>query len=78
MTPISDDWSRYYVDRTKAVPDGSRTFSNTRDGLDKGKVVMGPHVNMPDDVKAMAVATEAAVKAGTANAFKCPILDQDG
>jgi basic membrane protein A and related proteins len=78
MTSIIDDWSRYYVDRTKAVLDGTWTSKDTWDGLDKGKVVMGPYVNMPDDVKAMAVATEAAIKSGTSNAFKCPVIDQDG
>ena len=39
---------------------------------------MGPYVNMPADVKAMAEATEAALKAGTADAFMCPVIDQAG
>ncbi len=39
---------------------------------------MGPYQNMPADVKAMAEATEAAIKAGTLDPFKCPVVDQAG
>ncbi len=33
---------------------------------------------MPEDVKAMAMATEAAIKSGALHPFKCPVLDQAG
>ena len=39
---------------------------------------MAPFTNMPDDVKKMAEATQAAIKAGTLNPFKCPVFDQEG
>ncbi len=55
---------------------GSRT--DTWGGLEVRMVVMAPYTNMPDDVKKMAMATEAAIKSGKLHPFKCPIVDQDG
>jgi basic membrane protein A and related proteins len=39
---------------------------------------MAPFTNMPDDVKKLATDTEAAIKSGALNPFKCPVIDQDG
>jgi basic membrane protein A and related proteins len=41
-------------------------------------VLMAPYTNMPDEVKTLAMKTEAALKAGTLHPFTCPIVDQDG
>ena len=41
-------------------------------------VVMAPYTNMPDDVKKIAEETEAAIKSGKLNPFKCPVVRQDG
>jgi simple sugar transport system substrate-binding protein len=64
---------------------GVYTFAESSDmsedtwgGLDSGMVVMAPYTNMPDDVKKMAMDTEAAIKSGSLHPFKCPITDQDG
>jgi simple sugar transport system substrate-binding protein len=78
LTSIIDDWNPYYIERTRAVLDGKWASQDTFDGLAKGKVKMGPYVNMPADVKAMAEATEAAIKAGTLDPFQCPVVKQDG
>ncbi len=78
LTSIIDDWNPYYIERTRAVLDGTWKSQDTFDGLAKGKVRMGPYVNMPADVKAMAEATEAAIKAGTLDPFKCPVINQAG
>ncbi|MCB5177385.1 BMP family ABC transporter substrate-binding protein [Microvirga lenta] len=78
LTAIIDDWSKYYVDRAKAVLDGTWKSQDTWGGLDAGMVVMAPYKNMPDDVKKMAEETEAAIKSGKLNPFKCPIVKQDG
>ena len=40
--------------------------------------VMAPYTNMPDDVKKMAMDTEAAITSGKLQPFKCPIMGQDG
>jgi simple sugar transport system substrate-binding protein len=39
---------------------------------------MAPYTNMPDDVKKMAMDTEAALTAGKLQPFKCPVVAQDG
>jgi simple sugar transport system substrate-binding protein len=39
---------------------------------------MAPYTNLPDDVKATAMETEAAIIAGTLHPFKGPIMKQDG
>jgi simple sugar transport system substrate-binding protein len=33
---------------------------------------------MPDDVKKMAMDTEAAIASGKLHPFKCPVIDQEG
>jgi len=78
LTAIIDDWSDYYVARTKAVLDGTWKSEDTWGGLAEGMVVMAPYKNMPDDVKKMAEETEAAIKSGKLNPFKCPVYGQDG
>jgi hypothetical protein len=44
--------------------------------LDSKMVVMAP--NMPDDVKKMAMDTEAAIASGKLDPFKCPVGAHDG
>lgn len=78
LTAIVDDWGPYYVERVGLALEGKWTSGAVWDGLDKGKVHMAPYTNMPDDVKKMAEATEAAIKAKTLHPFKCPVLKQDG
>jgi simple sugar transport system substrate-binding protein len=78
LTAIVDNWADYYVARTKAVLDGTWKSEDTWGGLAAHMVVMSPYKNMPDDVKSMAEQTEAAIRAGQVNPFKCPILKQDG
>jgi simple sugar transport system substrate-binding protein len=78
LTADTDYWGDYYTKRTQAVLDGKWTSEDTWDGLDKGMVVMSSYTNMPDDVKKMAMDTEAAIKSGKLHPFKCPITDQDG
>jgi simple sugar transport system substrate-binding protein len=78
LTAIEDNWSDYYIARTKAVLDGTWKSEDTWGGLAAKMVVMAPYKNMPDDVKAMAEKTEAAIRSGELNPFKCPILKQDG
>jgi basic membrane protein A and related proteins len=78
LTANTDYWGGYYIRRAKDVLNGTWKSEDTWDGLDKGMVVMAPYTNMPDDVKQMAMKTEAAIKAGTLHPFKCPIIDQSG
>ncbi len=78
LTSIVDNWAPYYIERTKAALDGTWTSTDTWSGMKDGEVVMAPYTNMPDDVKKMAEATQAAITAGTLHPFKGPIYDQSG
>ena len=78
LTSIIDNWAPYYEERVKAELAGKWTSTDTWGGLKSKLVVMAPYTNMPDDVKKMAEATEAAIVAGTLHPFKCPVIAQDG
>ncbi len=78
LTAIVNNWAPYYIKQTKAALAGTWKSEDTWDGLKEKMVVMAPYTNMPDDVKALAEKTEAAIIAGTLHPFKCPVLGQDG
>jgi len=78
LTADTDYWGGYYTKRAEAVLNGTWKSQDTWGGLDSGMVVMAPYTNMPDDVKKMAMETEAAIKSGKLQIFKCPIVAQDG
>ena len=78
LTAIINNWAPYYVKQVKAELDGKWKPEDTWDGLKEKMVMMAPFTNMPDDVKAMAEKTEAAIIAGTLHPFKCPVVGQDG
>jgi simple sugar transport system substrate-binding protein len=77
LTALTDDWGPYYVSRVKAALDGSWTSTDTWAGIKDGAVKMAPYTNMPDDVKAIAEATEKKI-AGGWNPFTGPVAKQDG
>jgi basic membrane protein A and related proteins len=78
LTSIIDDWGPYYVERVTAVLEGTWEQAATWDGLAEGHVVMADYANMPDDVKAKAEETEAAIASGEFHPFTGPINRQDG
>jgi simple sugar transport system substrate-binding protein len=78
LTSIINNWSDYYIARTKAVLNGSWETSDTFGGMDMNMVRMGPFTNMPADVKAMAEATTEAITSGQLHPFAGPIFKQDG
>jgi basic membrane protein A and related proteins len=78
LTSIMDNWAPYYIDRVKAELDGKWTSEDTWGGLKSKMVVMAPFTNMPDDVKKLAMDTEAAIIDGKLFPFKCPVMGQDG
>jgi basic membrane protein A len=78
LTSIMDNWAPYYIERVKAELDGKWASEDTWGGLKSKLVVMAPYTNMPDDVKKLAIDTEAAITEGKLFPFKCPIKDQAG
>ncbi len=78
MTSIIDNWDDYYIERVKAVMDGTWTSTDTWGGMDVELVQMAPITNVPDDVKAMAEATIAKIKSREFDPFTGPITKQDG
>ena len=79
LTAITDTWGPYYIKRIKMAMDGTwKGGESSWDGLKDGILAMAPYTNMPDDVKAMAEKTEAAIKDGSLHPFTGPIKKQDG
>ena len=78
LTAIINNWTPYYIDRIKLALDGKWTTGDVWGGLKSKIVQMAPYTNMPDDVKKMAMDTEAAISGGKLHPFKCPVIEQDG
>ncbi|MGX5665922.1 BMP family ABC transporter substrate-binding protein [Rhizobium daejeonense] len=78
LTAIKDTWAAYYIKRTQALLDGTWKSQQSWDGLKDGILTMAPYTNMPDDVKALAEATEAKIKSGELHPFTGPVNKQDG
>jgi len=79
LTAIIDDWGPYYIERTKAVIDGSWTSGDVWHGIDSGMVTFadyGPGV--PDDVKAAADVIKNGIVDGSIHPFQGPIKNQAG
>ncbi|MAY60732.1 MAG: BMP family ABC transporter substrate-binding protein [Rhizobiales bacterium] len=79
MTAIEDTWGPYYVKQIKAAMDGTwEGGKSTWDGLKDGILSMAPYTNMPDEVKAQAEKTQAAIESGELHPFTGPVNKQDG
>jgi basic membrane protein A and related proteins len=78
LTAIVNNWTPYYVDRVKLALDNKWATGDVWGGLKSKIVQMAPYTNMPDDVKKLAMDTEAALSGGKLHPFKCPVVDQDG
>ncbi len=78
LTAIIDEWAPYYVARTKAVLDGTWESTDTWDGIAPGMVKMAEYTNMPDEVAALAMETEAMIASGELHPFAGPIYNQEG
>ncbi|MEA2871377.1 MAG: basic rane protein, partial [Hyphomicrobiales bacterium] len=78
LTAIVNNWTPYYTDRIKLALDGKWATGDVWGGLNSKIVQMAPYTNMPDDVKKLAMDTEAAISGGKLHPFKCPVVDQDG
>ena len=79
VSSIIDNWAPYYVQRTKAVMDGTWSTVNTWDGIAQGMVEIGEITDaVPADVKAEALALKDAIASGEYSPFTGPLNKQDG
>lgn len=79
LTSVMDDWNYYYIERVKAVMDGSWKSDDTWAGLKEKMVELAPYgPAVPDDVKKLADDTKAKIIAGELHPFTGPIKKQDG
>jgi simple sugar transport system substrate-binding protein len=78
LTASTDVWGPYYIKRIGDVLAGTWKSTDTWGGFDSGMLAMSPFTNMPEDVAALATATEADIKSGKNKVFVGPIADQSG
>jgi basic membrane protein A len=79
VSSIIDNWAPYYVERTKAVMDGTWTSVDTWDGIGRGMVGIGEISDaVPADVKASAEALRGSIASGAYHPFTGPLNKQDG
>ena len=76
LTAIIDDWDSYYVQRAKAVEDGTWTSADAWWGLDKGMVKMAPYTNMDANTAAEAEVIQQKLTTGEMHSFEGPIYNQ--
>ncbi len=78
LASLIDNWGPYYIQEVQAVLDGTWKSHQAWDGFKTDVLVLGPLMNMPDDVKKMAEDSIAKIESGELQVFKGPIAKQDG
>tara|TARA_R100000005_G_scaffold89765_1_gene60609 strand:- start:16107 stop:17183 length:1077 start_codon:yes stop_codon:yes gene_type:complete len=79
LTAIIDNWDKYYVERTKAVLDGTWKSQDIWGGLDTGMVELSPYNEaIPEDVVALAEEARKGIIDGSIHPFTGPFKKQDG
>ena len=79
LTAIIDNWDGYYVDRTRAVLDGTWKSEDVWGGFKSGMVELAPYNEaIPEDVIALAMETQKGIEDGSILPFAGPFNKQDG
>jgi|TARA_R110002124_G_scaffold92599_5_gene235155 simple sugar transport system substrate-binding protein len=79
LTAIIDNWDGYYVERTKAVLDGTWKSEDVWGGFKSGMVELAPYNQaIPEDVIALAMETQKGIEDGSILPFAGPFNKQDG
>lgn len=79
LTAIIDDWAPYYIERTKAVLDGTWKSGDVWGGFKSGMVKLSDYnAAIPADVVAMAEKARKGIIDGSVHPFAGPIKDQSG
>ena len=79
LTSIVDNWSPHYIERTKAVLDGTWKTQSVWLGMKEGIVELAPYgPGVTPAARDAADKVKAGIIAGTLNPFAGPIKDQKG
>ena len=79
LSAIINNWGPYYVERTKAVIDGTWESVNVWYGINEGMIEMGEFLEkIPQEVRDEAQALSDAIAAGEHHPFTGPLNRQDG
>jgi simple sugar transport system substrate-binding protein len=79
LTAVVDDWSGYYIARTRAAMDGTWTSTDTWGGLDSGMVRLADYNPvLPAEVVEAAEAARTAIAAGDLHPLAGPLRNQIG
>jgi len=79
LTAIVDDWDPYYIERTRAVMEGTWKSHDVWYGLKEGMVQMAPYGDaVPQEVRDAADAVKNAIIDGSLHPFQGPIRNQAG
>jgi basic membrane protein A len=79
LTAIVDDWNPYYIQRVKAVLDGSWKSTDVWGGLNSGMLKMAAwNEAIPADVVKLAEDASAKIQSGAFHPFTGPLKKQDG
>ena len=79
LTAIVDDWNGYYIQRVKAVLDGTWKAEDTWGGLKDKMLYLAPYnPGIPADVVALADKVRDGIMDGSRHSFTGPIKDQSG
>ncbi|GBD41780.1 Purine-binding protein [bacterium HR39] len=79
LTAIIDDWGPYYIQRVKAVLDGTWNSHSIWWGMKEGMIRIAPYnPRLPREVVEAAERVRTGIIAGTLHPFAGPIYDQKG
>ena len=79
VASIIDEWSPYYIERVRAVMDGTWESEGHWGGMPEGEVVIGEMTDaIPEEVRAEAQEMIDAITAGDYHPFTGPLNRQDG
>jgi simple sugar transport system substrate-binding protein len=78
LTSSVNNWGDYYVERARAVMDGTWRPADTWGGLGSGMFTLAPFTNMSPEEVSEATRIRDALAAGTLHPFEGPITRQDG
>jgi len=79
VSSIIDNWAPYYIERVRAVMDGTWESTDTWDGIGPGMVGIGEISDaVPEDVKAAALELKEKIASGEYHPFTGPLKKQDG